>query len=90
MIVALPGLFSYLFFIKSFTKIKEDKVILFSRLHVFSSSTSIISCVSQDIFSRNPCCNSNRIFCSVKCLEMVEATTCSSTLQRTQVRDVGR
>ena len=43
-----------------------------------SSSTSIMSCVSQDLFSRNPCCSSEGMFCSVKCLEIPEATTCSS------------
>ena len=78
-------------FIESLAKIKEDVVSLFFGLHVLaSSSTSIISCVSQDLFSRNPCCRSNRMFCSVKCLEMLEATTCSRTLQRTQVREMGR
>ena len=57
-------------FVKGFAKIKEDKVCLFTELHVLaSSSTSIMSCVSQDLFSRNPCCNSKRMFWSVKCLE---------------------
>ena len=74
-----------------FAKIKEDKVCLFTELHVLaSSSTRMMSCVSQGLFSRNPCCNSKRMFWSVKCLEIPEATTCSSTLQRTHVREIGR
>ena len=78
-------------FIESLAKIKEYEVSLFlACMFLASSSTSIISCVSQDLFSRNPCCRPNRMFCSVKCLEMLEATTCSRTLQRTQVREMGR
>ena len=56
-------------FVKGFAKIKEDKVCLFTELHVLaSSSTSMMSCVSQDLFSRNPFCNSKRMFWSVKCV----------------------
>ena len=77
--------------VKGFAEIKEDKVCLFTQLHILaSSSTSILSCVLQDLFSRNPCCNSKRMFWSMKCLEIPEATTCSSTLQRTLVNEIGR
>ena len=77
-------------FVKGFAEIKEDKVCLFAELHVLaSSSTSMMSCVLQDLFSQSTCCSSKRMFWPVKCLEIPEAT-CSSTLQRTHVREIGR
>ena len=69
-IVVFPD-HTYLFdFVKSHAEIKEDKICLFTKLHILaSSSMSMMSCVSQDLFFLNPCCSSKRIFCSVKCLE---------------------
>ena len=74
-------------FVKCF--IQENKISLFAHLHILAnSSKSMISCVSQDLFSRNPCCKSYTSS-SVKCLAMLEATMCSKTLQRTQVSEMG-
>ena len=69
-IVVFPDHTYLFYFVKSLAEIKEDKICLFTELHILaSSSTSMMSCVSQDLFSPNLCCISKRIFCSVKCLE---------------------
>ena len=55
-------------FIKSFTKVQKNKISLFAHLHVLASSyINNISCVSQDFFSRKPCCISQNMSSSVKC-----------------------
>lgn len=50
------------------------------------SSISIINC---DLFSQNVYCNSKNVW-SENCLERLEATLRSITLQRTQVRETGK
>ena len=76
---------------KALLKSKRIRSVCFpSCMFLASSSTSMRSCVSQDLFSQNPCCRSNRMFWSAKCLEIPEATTCSNTLQRMPVREIGR
>ena len=43
--------------INSFTKVQKNKVSLYAHLHVLaSSSINTLSCISQDLFSRKPCC----------------------------------
>ena len=61
-------------FIKSFTKVQKNKISLFAHLHVIaSSSINFLSCVSQDLFSRKPCCILQHMSSSVKCLTRLEA-----------------
>ena len=54
------------------------------------SSTSSISCVSQDPRSRKPCCKSYSMLYLLKCLVKLEAILCSNDLQRIQIRKIGR
>ena len=54
------------------------------------SSMSMMSWISHDHFSLKPCCRSYKIPCPSRCLTMFEAKICSSTLQRMQVREIGR
>ena len=71
-------------FVKSLQTIKEDK--MFSELHVFRKFVNEHDelCLAGSLFTEP------MLFWSVKCLEIPEATTCASTLQRTQVREIGR
>ena len=54
------------------------------------SSTSSISCVSQDLRSRKPCCKLYCMLYLLKFLVKLEAIMCSMDLHRIHVREIGR
>ena len=53
------------------------------------SSTSIINCVSHDLFSLNPCCRSYSILLWSRCLTRCDVMICSMILQTMHVSDIG-
>merc|ERR1711923_399243 len=48
----------------------------------------IISCETQLRNFRNPCCASSKTLCFSKCVIMLLCTTCSKTLQESEVKDM--
>lgn len=75
---------------KALLKSNKIKSVCLSMCMVLDNwSISMISCILQDLFSQKPCWGTKSMFSSVKCLEWLEATMCSSTLQRTQISEMG-